>query len=77
MIKVGLFGIDLDTYWNQSDNLLNHLTLYQSEICENLNRFEVEAVDVGMVDNPMKAVCSMIRGLIASFTLTKYKKNNY
>lgn len=55
MIKVGLFGIGLETYWSQFDNLLNHLTLYQSEICDKLNRLDVEVVDAGMVDSPIKA----------------------
>ena len=32
MIKVGLFGIGLDTYWPQFDGLLDNLKGYQGQI---------------------------------------------
>ena len=32
MIKVGLFGIGLDTYWPQFDGLLERLEGYQNQI---------------------------------------------
>lgn len=53
--RIGLFGIGLDTYWPQFDGLLEHLTGYQAEIAGNLRQMEVELVDAGMVDNPVKA----------------------
>jgi len=55
MIKVGLFGVGLDTYWAQFDGLLDHLKGYQSEVKSNIEKFGVEVVDGGMVDNPVKA----------------------
>ena len=55
MIKVGLFGIGLDTYWGQFDGLLNKLLAYQAYISTNLKSFGVDVVDAGMVDNPQKA----------------------
>jgi L-arabinose isomerase len=54
-MKVGLFGIGLDTYWPQFKGLLGHLTAYQAEIAEQIAGFGVELVDAGMVDNPEKA----------------------
>lgn len=55
-IKVGLFGIGLDTYWDQFDGLLDRLKGYQSEIAEKIKRKKgVEIVDAGMVDTPQKA----------------------
>ncbi len=55
MIKVGLFGIGLDTYWEQFDGLLDHLTEYQAQIKMRIGGCGVDVVDAGMVDNPVKA----------------------
>jgi len=54
-IKVGLFGIGLDTYWPQFDGLLDKLTAYQEQIKKKISGFGVEVTDAGMVDNPVKA----------------------
>jgi len=54
-IKVGLFGIGLDTYWPQFDGLLDKLTGYQEQIKNKISGFGVEVADAGMVDNPVKA----------------------
>ncbi len=54
-IKVGLFGIGLDTYWPQFDGLLDKLTGYQEQIKNKITGFGVEVADAGMVDNPAKA----------------------
>ena len=53
--KVGLFGIGLDTYWDQFDGLLDNLVRYQSFIHDKIGKLGVEVVDAGMVDNPIKA----------------------
>ncbi len=55
MIKVGLFGIGLDTYWPQFEGLLENLKGYQEEIKNKLKGFGVEVADAGMIDNPVKA----------------------
>ncbi len=55
MTKVGLFGIGLDTYWNQFEGLLEKLNGYQNQIKSKIETFGVEVVDAGMVDNPLKA----------------------
>jgi L-arabinose isomerase len=55
MIKVGLFGIGLDTYWGQFSGLLDNLTGYQEKIKNRISGFGAEVVDAGMVDNPVKA----------------------
>ncbi|MDN5210463.1 L-fucose/L-arabinose isomerase family protein [Fulvivirgaceae bacterium BMA12] len=54
-IKVGLFGIGLDTYWPQFDGLLDKLMGYQELIKTKITGFGVEVTDAGMVDNPVKA----------------------
>ncbi|HKK81579.1 MAG TPA: L-fucose/L-arabinose isomerase family protein [Prolixibacteraceae bacterium] len=55
MIKVGLFGIGLDTYWPQFEGLLDNLKGYQEQIKNKISGYGVEVVDAGMVDNPVKA----------------------
>jgi len=55
MIKVGLFGIGLDTYWVQFEGLLDKLTAYQEKIKEKIETFGVEVVDAGLADNPVKS----------------------
>ena len=54
-IRVGLFGIGLDTYWPQFKGLLQRLNGYQEQIGSRLSEFDVGVVDVGMVDTPAKA----------------------
>ncbi len=55
MIKVGLFGIGLDTYWGQFDGLLGRLTGYQHHIKKKIEQCGVDVIDAGMVDSPVKA----------------------
>lgn len=54
-IKVGLFGIGLDTYWPQFKGLHHKLKGYQQQIKNRIGSFNVEVVDAGMIDNPVKA----------------------
>ncbi|RVT97346.1 arabinose isomerase [Mucilaginibacter limnophilus] len=54
-IKVGLFGIGLQTYWEQFDGLEERLTGYISVVEENLKSFGAEIVNEGLVDTPEKA----------------------
>lgn len=53
--KVGLFGIGLETYWDQFDGLLNNLKSYQNKIKSKITEFDVDVIDAGMVDSPEKA----------------------
>lgn len=52
MIKVGLFGIGLDTYWPQFKGLLERLEGYQQQIANKMEGFGAQVVNVGLVDNP-------------------------
>ena len=54
-MKVGLFGIGLETYWPQFDGLLSRLEGYQKQIKTRMESMGVTVVDGGMVDNPDKA----------------------
>jgi L-arabinose isomerase len=55
-IKLGLFGIGLDTYWGQFDGLLDKLLSFQEVIKERLAQTGSEVINAGMVDNPDKAI---------------------
>lgn len=54
-IKVGLYGIGLDTYWPQFDGLLEKLCNYKDDIKTKIESFGVTVADGGLVDNPVKA----------------------
>ncbi|MCL1815221.1 MAG: L-fucose/L-arabinose isomerase family protein [Treponema sp.] len=53
--RVGLFGIGLDTYWDQFEGLLGRLKGYQKTIAGRLGTTGLQVIDAGMVDNPGKA----------------------
>jgi L-arabinose isomerase len=55
MIKAGLFGIGLDTYWPQFEGLLERLEGYQQQIADKMEGFGAEVVNVGLVDSPVVA----------------------
>ncbi|WP_372936061.1 hypothetical protein [Mariniphaga sediminis] len=55
IIKVGLVGVGLNTYWPQFDGLLENLKSYQEEIKNKIAGWGFEVVDAGMVDNSVKA----------------------
>ena len=55
MIKAGLFGIGLDTYWPQFEGLLERLEGYQQQIADKMEGFGAELVNVGLVDSPVVA----------------------
>jgi L-arabinose isomerase len=54
-VRIGLFGIGLDTYWPQFEGLKERLTGYLETVSGKLARPGVEIVNVGLVDNPERA----------------------
>ncbi|MFD0835648.1 hypothetical protein ACFQ0I_07740 [Mariniflexile aquimaris] len=54
-MKVGLYGIGLDTYWPQFKGLFERLESYQNQIANKMNEFGAEVVNVGLIDSPIKA----------------------
>ena len=53
-IRVGLFGIGLDTYWAQFEGLLDRLVGYQNTIRRRLQEQGCRVVNAGMIDSPLK-----------------------
>src|SRR5450631_61367 len=54
--RVGLFGIGLDTYWPQFKGLKPRLESYVRTVQKKLERPGVEVVNLGLIDNPKKAL---------------------
>ncbi|MBI5834117.1 MAG: L-fucose/L-arabinose isomerase family protein [Armatimonadetes bacterium] len=54
-IRVGLYGIGLDTYWPQFAGLHERLLGYQAGIARRVAEAGVTVVDAGLVDNPPAA----------------------
>lgn len=54
-VKIGLFGIGLDTYWPQFHGLKERLEGYQASIHQRLEGPQVRVVDAGLVDSVEKA----------------------
>ena len=55
-VKIGLFGVGLNTYWSQFEGLLDRLAGYQDRIKHKIQSYDnVEVIDAGMVDSIDKA----------------------
>lgn len=51
ILKVGLFGIGLSTYWPQFEGLEDRLTGYVGQMAEKLARPDIEVVNLGLIDS--------------------------
>jgi L-arabinose isomerase len=57
-LRVGLFGIGLDTYWPQFAGLEQRLKGYLDRTAQKLRRPGVKVVNLGLVDTPVKALAA-------------------
>src|SRR5690242_462794 len=57
-LRLGLFGIGLDTYWPQFEGLRERLVHYIDEVEHSLRRPGVEVVNLGLIDTPEKALAA-------------------
>jgi L-arabinose isomerase len=55
-VRIGLFGIGLDTYWPQFPGLEDRLRGYVRRVASKLARPGVEIVNLGLIDSPEKAM---------------------
>lgn len=55
-LKVGLFGIGLQAYWEQFEGLEERLHGYVKLVEEKLNGYGSEVVNLGLIDTPEKAL---------------------
>ncbi|MEO8415215.1 MAG: arabinose isomerase [Ginsengibacter sp.] len=54
-LKIGLFGIGLEAYWEQFDGLKNRLSGYLAVVENRLTDFGADIVNAGLIDTPEKA----------------------
>jgi L-arabinose isomerase len=54
-LRVGLFGIGLDTYWPQFAGLQERLAGYVATVASKLERKGVEVINLGLIDTPETA----------------------
>lgn len=54
-LRIGLFGIGLDTYWPQFEGLKERLLGYLGTVEGKLARPDVEIINVGLIDHPERA----------------------
>jgi L-arabinose isomerase len=57
-LKVGLFGIGLDTYWTQFPGLKDRLIGYTAEVAKKLAGPKVQVVNLGLIDTPEKSLAA-------------------
>ncbi len=57
-VKIGLFGIGLDTYWPQFPGLENRLRGYVETVAGRMAGPGVEIVNLGLIDTPEKALAA-------------------
>jgi L-arabinose isomerase len=55
-LKVGLFGIGLEAYWEQFGGLEKRLQNYISIAEDKFKSYQCEVVNLGLIDNPEKAM---------------------
>ena len=58
LLRIGLFGIGLDTYWPQFAGLKERLETYVARVAAKLERLGVEVENLGLVDNPEAAAAA-------------------
>lgn len=54
-LKIGLFGIGLDAYWEQFEGLKERLEGYLKIVEQNLSAIHPQIINLGLIDNPNKA----------------------
>lgn len=54
-LKIGLFGIGLEAYWEQFEGLEKRLSGYVDIVAGRLKTFGAEVVNLGLIDTPEKA----------------------
>jgi L-arabinose isomerase len=54
--RIGLFGIGLEAYWPQFKGLKRRLQGYLQEVHQRLERPGIKVINLGLVDNPVRAL---------------------
>ena len=57
-LKIGLFGIGLDSYWPQFAGLRDRLAGFTATVARKLERAAVRVVNLGLIDTPEKSLAA-------------------
>jgi len=57
-LRVGLFGIGLDTYWPQFPGLRETLAGFTAQVARRLERPGVQVINLGLIDTPEKSLAA-------------------
>lgn len=55
-LKIGLFGIGLDAYWQQFEGLRDRLEAYILKVSDKISNYNVEVINLGLIDTSQKAM---------------------
>lgn len=55
MVRIGVFGVGFDRYWEQFPGLYNEMLQKQEKFIQKIPDFVTEVVDFGIIDSPLKA----------------------
>ncbi|MBC7628994.1 arabinose isomerase [Ferruginibacter sp.] len=56
LLKIGLFGIGLEAYWEQFDGLKEKLESYVEIVAGKIKNYQVEVINLGLIDTSQKAM---------------------
>ena len=57
-LKVGLFGIGLDTYWPQFPGLQDTLAGFMTQVAQKIESSHVKVINLGLIDTPERSVAA-------------------
>ncbi len=55
MVRIGVFGVGYDKYWEQFPGLFEELMQKQEQFIHKIPKCGTEVIDFGMIDSPLKA----------------------
>ena len=55
-LKIGLFGIGLEAYWEQFSGLKKRLESYVSIVAQKIEEYHVEVINLGLIDTSQEAM---------------------
>lgn len=59
LVRIGLFGVGYDKYWDQFPGLYEEVMLKQEKFIHKLHDTGTELIDFGMIDSPSKAYAAV------------------
>lgn len=57
--RIIVFAVGHDTYWKQFEGLYEKLMKYHLDLCDKIEKYDVELIDIGMIDSNEKAYAAV------------------